>query len=350
MDNCFNISIIIPVYNVEEYIEDTLNSILNQSFENYEVIIINDGSTDKTLDKINSIKDKFKNIKIINQDNSGPSTSRNKGIELANGEYIIFVDGDDILPKDSLKTRYEEIKKYNVDVLIGKTKKFNGQREWEMGNQIDDDIRVDIYEDKRWLWTLGPCNKIFSSKLIKNIKFPIDLKYGEDQVFVIEAIIQSKYIYYSSKVIYLYRERNLDTENVSLTNQSKIDASNVLKQIKYVWDTVQIYVLNNVKKENQESILKTYFKRLVCSDIWPTLFIGIKSRDSLKTLIEANNIFSNVNEKYIESLSNIKKKTINLIKNKEINKNYRVIIRKVTILNTIPKLINKIKLVKKVFN
>ena len=107
-------SIIIPVYNVEKYLEDCLNSVYNQSYDNYEVIIINDGSTDNSSKVIEKYK-KNKNTIIIKQKNKGLSTSRNIGIKHSTGEYLIFLDADDYLELDSLKILNNNIK--NEDIL-----------------------------------------------------------------------------------------------------------------------------------------------------------------------------------------------------------------------------------------
>ena len=98
------LSVIIPVYNVEKYIEKTIYSLYKQdlSEDEFEVILINDGSTDKSLDIICNLADKFNNIIILNQSNQGPSIARNNGIIKANGDYILFMDSDDLLINSSL--------------------------------------------------------------------------------------------------------------------------------------------------------------------------------------------------------------------------------------------------------
>lgn len=113
------ISIIIPCYNVEKYISDCLNSILTQDFKEYEIICVNDGSTDNTLKIIKSYRKKYSNIKIINQSNQGLSVARNIGMKFATGKYIYFVDSDDCLSNNSsLTILYNEAEKNKLDVLF----------------------------------------------------------------------------------------------------------------------------------------------------------------------------------------------------------------------------------------
>lgn len=111
------ISIIVPVYNTEKYIKDCLDSILNQSFKDFEILCINDGSTDRTLQILEKYKADDKRITVINQENRGQSAARNIGIDKAEGDYICFVDSDDMIVKDTLKILVDAIEKYNVDIV-----------------------------------------------------------------------------------------------------------------------------------------------------------------------------------------------------------------------------------------
>ena len=102
----YKISVIVPVYNVKEYIDETIKSIYNQTLKDFELILIDDGSTDGTYEMLKEYESKHNNIKLIKQENSGPSKARNVGLKEAEGEYIIFVDSDDLLPTDSFEFRY----------------------------------------------------------------------------------------------------------------------------------------------------------------------------------------------------------------------------------------------------
>ena len=229
------ISIIIPVYNVEEYIGVTLDSLLNQTLREIEIILIDDGSTDSSRCIIESYAKKYNNIKLICQKNSGPSIARNRGIKEATGEFIVFVDSDDLLPENSLEIRYNTAIKENADIVIGGTYKFNSEKKWPMKTHFLGDEEKDIRIDSDILWTVGPCNKIFKSSLIKEIRFPENIKYAEDQVFIIDAYIKAKKIYSINNVIYYYRVRETEN-NASLTQQRNINASNVIRQIYDSWN------------------------------------------------------------------------------------------------------------------
>lgn len=103
------VSVVIPIYNSQQYIEQTLLSVFNQTYQNYEVIIVDDGSTDKSLELINSLSIEKNNIKIINQKNSGPAAARNKGVQKATGEWIAFLDADDLWLPNKLELQINNI-------------------------------------------------------------------------------------------------------------------------------------------------------------------------------------------------------------------------------------------------
>ena len=118
MNKEYKLSVIIPVYNVEEYLVETLDSVVNQTMDNYEIILVNDGSTDNSQSIIDDYAKRYENIVSIYQENSGPGKARNKGIDVSRGEYIIFVDSDDIIPRDALLKRYNHAIDNNADIAV----------------------------------------------------------------------------------------------------------------------------------------------------------------------------------------------------------------------------------------
>ena len=113
-----DISVIMPVYNAQKYLEESLNSILCQTFDDFELIIIDDGSTDNSYEICERYKEKDERIIVIHQINQGPSVARNIGIKKAIGKYIVFCDSDDILDKNALSLLYNAMEKYNADLAI----------------------------------------------------------------------------------------------------------------------------------------------------------------------------------------------------------------------------------------
>lgn len=127
-----NLSIIIPVYNGSKFIENCLNSVYNQKLgkDLFEVIVINDGSTDNTKNVVLTYGEGLDNLKLINKDNGGVSSARNLGIDSANGEFVLFLDADDELVEGSLIKVYEYLSKHNdIDMLVTRQSRFNGHTE-----------------------------------------------------------------------------------------------------------------------------------------------------------------------------------------------------------------------------
>ncbi len=119
MCNNINISVIIPVYNVEKYLSACIDSLMRQGNLNIEIILINDGSTDKSGMIANEYARKDNRIKVIHKENGGASAARNAGLNVALGEYIVFLDSDDWIKEDSLPPLFEEAVKYHTDVVMG---------------------------------------------------------------------------------------------------------------------------------------------------------------------------------------------------------------------------------------
>lgn len=174
------ISIIIPVYNGEGEIEKCLNSIFEQTYKNYEVVVVNDGSTDKTLEILKKYKEKYKKkINIINQENKGQAVARNNGIKKVNGKYITFLDADDYFDKNFLKNLYNNIEEN--DFIISGYKRLQGD------NIIFEKIpRRNSWAKYKFIST---CAKLYRTEFIinNNLEFP-SLRIGEDVYFTISAI------------------------------------------------------------------------------------------------------------------------------------------------------------------
>ena len=195
------VSIIIPCYNAEKTIKRWLESVIIQTYKNIEIVIINDGSIDKT----DSIIKKYINdnrIKYYNRSNHGIGKTRNFGIKEATGEYITFLDSDDYLPNDAIDNLYKLAQKNKLDLVVSdyyvdnKNIKSEKIKSFPITNvKKNPNLIFDI--------NLAPWNKLYKKELIENIKFEENLKY-EDAPFVIESIIKAKRIGKLDKETYYY--------------------------------------------------------------------------------------------------------------------------------------------------
>lgn len=204
------ISIIVPIYNSEERLSRCLNSILAQSYKDFELILVNDGSTDSSIEICKSIMNKDKRVSLYNRKNSGVSASRNFGISVAHGEYIMFCDSDDEVEPDWCLELLNSIKKYpNMSVICGINKKKGTDSVKTIhGNENECEIlSKDEYYSVHKLGIAGsPWNKIFSlSKLINNsIKFNEDISLAEDVVFCIDYLNVCEGFCFVNKALYNY--------------------------------------------------------------------------------------------------------------------------------------------------
>ncbi len=206
------LSIIVPVYNSEKYLESTINSILNQNFSDFELILVNDGSSDNSAKICETFKNTNAKIKVINQENLGVSEARNAGIKAASGQYIQFVDSDDFIHPDMSKTLINCIKSHKADIVICGYLKFdqnNQSKVISMPDKIYTSIK-DFANDimlfsKTWLLNT-PTNKIYCTKIIKdnNIYFDKNFNLGEDLLFNCEYLKHSNLIINLKEPLYNY--------------------------------------------------------------------------------------------------------------------------------------------------
>jgi len=232
------LSVIIPVYNVEPYLEQCLDSVVNQTYKDLEIICINDGSTDNSLKILEKYQKKDSRIKLINQKNKGLSGARNAGLDVAKGEYIAFVDSDDYLELNA----YEEAMKVmltdkNVDLVEFRTNTFADNNDTVLNNRANfankrlfDTFSMNMHTGYVW-------NKIYKRLLLEKykIKFIPKLLY-EDAFFSYAYVLVSKHSVFINKQGYNYRKRynSILDKDQKVLNKGKIDMfKNLDALIKY---------------------------------------------------------------------------------------------------------------------
>lgn len=214
----FKISVIVPVYNMEPFLSETLDSLVSQSFNEFEVIIINDGSTDGTQDIINNYCDIHENFRYIIQKNSGAAAAKNRGIKEAQGDYLAFLDGDDKFAPNALEKLFKYAQEKKADLVVGRTKTFNlfNSRYMHATVQLSKKEIIDPF-DLALIWSFSQSNKLFSRKKVLELgsRFP-GKKYAEDGIFVIDFAHRCDKIVGCPHDILFYRKRTFD-ESFSAT-------------------------------------------------------------------------------------------------------------------------------------
>ena len=209
------VSIIVPMYNVENYIQECIESIINQSLKEIEIIVVNDGSTDNSIKKLECIKDN--RIKIINKQNGGLSSARNEGLKVANGQYLIFIDSDDFLISDDcLEEMYNNILNNKLDILSSNAKLYykdnNKYIKTNKGLTYTENkvMSIDEFIEKSQNCDIAPaCFYMYRTKFLKdnNLLFKEGI-YHEDELFTYRSLLRTKKIYVSNDYFYAYRQRD----------------------------------------------------------------------------------------------------------------------------------------------
>lgn len=243
------ISLVVPVYNCDRFLEKTLISIANQSFKNFEVLLVNDGSTDKSLSVIEQFTSRDYRFKLINKENGGVSNARNVGIEHCIGKYVCFCDGDDILSTDYLSYLYKLIKENNSDVALT-TKMFSNynseQSKQSAVKNINSYQAIEMILKNEM--PIGVYSKIFKKTILEETKFDTRLFIGEGFNFNIDAFAKSKAITISNKKIYFYR---LDNANSATSDFSISKGINSL----FALDVIKGKIIGSFKGNEQRRLL-----------------------------------------------------------------------------------------------
>lgn len=285
------VSVIIPVYNVEKYICECIESVINQTYKNLQIIIINDGSTDNSKNLCNKYANKDNRIIIVNKKNGGAASAKNIGIDIAEGDYIAFLDGDDYLNLDAIEYMVNLIENYNSDIAH-----CDFYEVYKNKNREEDVIKaeVKVLETEEMLrklltdWKTGLfTNKMFKKEVIKGIHF-IEGRCIDDDFFTYKCIMKSKSIVVSNKITYNYRMRlssvmqssdykkqilidriNLQTERYEniISSFPYLDKDFFYAMLDMFIILSRDYFIDEVIINDLKLILKKYIKKMLFSNI-----------------------------------------------------------------------------------
>lgn len=258
-----DISIIVPIYNAEKYLEKCLNSLVNQTKSELEFILVNDGSTDNSEKIIKKYKDP--RIKYFKNKNQGIGKTRNFGIEKSTGKYLMFLDSDDYLDINACELLYKKAKDEKLDLVVFDFYRVENK---ELKAVIVNDFENSSLKENPQLLldiNLGPCNKLFKRELItnNNTKFIENLKY-EDTTFVVETITNSKKIGKLNSILHYYVIHS--QSETTIRDERVFDIIKIVdiirkyfknkKYIQEVVDKLTVRILTNytIQQRNQKDI------------------------------------------------------------------------------------------------
>ena len=287
------ISVIMPVYNEEQYLEKTCQSLKQQTLDDIELICINDGSTDNSTDILTNLATEYDNIRIINQENQGSGIARNKGIDEAKGEYIAFLDADDkYIDPYSLEKMYEYGYKNNADIICGNLKRISSEGKLEDNfNYAEGNYAYFPEYDKLtpqdygipWAFYKNIYRKKFLDE--NNIRFP-DLKRGQDPVFLADVLTKTDIIYTVPVYLYGYNYSASGGANSKVNSHDK-----KLDYLEHFKETFKILEDNRFYNTSQK-----YKERLI-------LYLQLQNNRTDKELIQlVHDVFEEDDPQYFNNI------------------------------------------------
>ena len=292
------VSVIIPAYNIEDYIGRCLDSIISQTYKNLEIIVVDDGSRDHTGEILDNYAKKDRRIKVIHKENGGVSSARNKGIEVAEGDYIGFIDGDDLIEPEMYKILVDLLEEENADIA-------------HCGYQMVFPDRVDYYHNtgKKKIQTTeeglkdllsgeiiepGLVNKLYKKELIKNCRLDETVKINEDLLMNYQLFkLSQKSVYYDiTPYSYMIRSSSATGANSLITKRE--DSLRVLNQIKD--DCINNNLLPTIYKRY------IYLLMAICRDDLKDRLYQKKQRKKLKKELKTD-IFKSCIPKKLKYMS-----------------------------------------------
>ncbi len=283
-ENMKKVSVIVPCYNSSSYIERSVNSLINQTLDDIEILLIDDGSTDDTLSKLKEYEKRYKNkIKVVAlEKNGGLGNARNVGMKKSTGEYIGFVDSDDYVDKEMFEEMYNKAKATDSDVV-----ECDFMWEYPNKNRIDSGIEYSKGKDMLINVRVMACNKIYKREWLNKIKpqFAVGLKY-EDVLFTYQYVPYVNKIEFVHKNFYHYIQRSTSLANHQTKRVREI--YEILNQVEEYYKKKKIY--NNYKEE-----LEYLFTRYILGSSYKRA-CKIKDKETRKEVLKEGWVF--LNQKY----------------------------------------------------
>ena len=279
------ISVIIPMYNVEKYLEECILSIEKQKNVNLEIIAVDDGSTDKTLMIAKRMKKQFSNFRLYSKTNGGQASARNYGYERAGGEYVSFIDADDVTADNMLSTLLSKMANYELDIAVCGYQDFTSKGYGREYRTKADENHIyngrDFYNLKP---SLSPCDKLYKKSYLDSINFKCtEGHYAEDVFDTTYALIQANRIMYIDKCMYFYRRDNIDStrNNLDLYRRTKLGLD-------------KLYIAQKLDSFKKEKSLDGYIESIIIRNIVGTFFSNYylkkEYRDSINEAAKKNQI------------------------------------------------------------
>lgn len=268
--NLGKISIIVPVYNEEEYIEENYRTLCLQKYEDIEIIYIDDGSTDSTFERLETIAQNDARIRLIHRENGGPAAARNSGLELATGEYLVFLDADDELGDDAISIMVEAMVCYHVDFVMTDVVRVDSKgkslyKSWRESSLYLEDrkrlamvLRDYLYDERCNRILCSVWGKLYRREIIEkySIRFDETMHAFEDELFFFTYLLHANSGFYKHEYLYTYY-RNRNNIGSSAIRESSLGFEKHLK-------VIRDYLLSLVKGERKRDYILSLYGNTYC--------------------------------------------------------------------------------------
>lgn len=293
------VSVIVPVYNVEEFLDECVESIVNQTYKNLEIILIDDGSMDLSSDKCDEWADKDNRIKVIHKENSGAAASRNVGLEIASGEYIGFVDSDDYIKPDMFEVMVNALQ--NTEKKMVSCSAFcvlgDGTLIEESKKPSNNEMNVKQALEEIFTFRIGTAvwRRLFERSVFEKIRFPEGV-INEDYPLIIPTTVEAGGIKFVNQALYYYRQREGSVTDGSGLKEKNCD--NINKNLNKMEAQLQDYGLLPMKSFDYFKAASAYSLALLMEKNFNSLNVNvIKSYEKYRCIMKANS-FNYIFSKY----------------------------------------------------
>ncbi|MGV4462934.1 glycosyltransferase family 2 protein [Ornithobacterium rhinotracheale] len=247
------VSIIIPIYNAERYLKKCLDSVLAQSYQDFEVILVNDGSSDNSEQILEDYCKEYEQLKVFSQKNSGVSEARNLGIRKAKGEYIVFIDSDDYVLPNYIECLVKDMEQNPCDLIIHGFDKISLSNNENLGAIFPSDTAqrillkspIDVLENDNSIFLEQgyPVSKLFKRNIIveNNILFPKGISIYEDTIFLLQYLYHCQEVYLNHIANYIYVIRSNSASNTSRSFKQTFESLDIMTK------TIQNYFLKKIE-------------------------------------------------------------------------------------------------------
>lgn len=296
------ISVIVPIYNVEAYLDECIGSICDQTYENTEIILIDDGSTDNSGKIADNWAKKDARCTVYHKKNEGLSAARNDGIKTAQGTYLIFVDSDDLIEKNMIERLYQEVIKEQVDIVCCGIKRRCEDNDYIKKYEVSSRIYTfpeylyEMYSQENgrgdndmFLPLVVAWNKIYKAILFEEIQYPIG-KVCEDNAIIHRIVYKAKNVKWINEPLYIYRERSGSIMQSSFSIKKIDDFYAQMDRVQFVQDKINNLELMDMIVARCLDTGRRYWCKICFMNVW-------SKEQEEKTFMDINDIFC----KYVTS-------------------------------------------------